>query len=278
MSLLDGKFLLNTKLLHRQVKVVVVGAGGSGSHLVAQLAVLHQSMIDLGHPAGLSVTVIDRDEVSEANVGRAKFYAADVGVNKAHIITHRVNMCFGLDWRALDMELTEDCKRHEVLDADLIVGCVDTRKSRRTIKAVINSPRARRGMMWLDLGNGEYDGQVVLGEGGVADWERLPCVTDLYPELLNEADDPVDAGPSCSRAEALMKQSAFVNAQCALHAVTMLATLFRFGEIDHHAIFFDVKKNRALPLACNPQAWARFGWEPKKPEVVKEDEEVALAA
>lgn len=263
MSIKDGEYHLNPELLQRRVKVAVIGTGGSGSHVIAQLAVLNQTMLDLGHPGGIFATAFDRDLVSEANIGRAKFFLADKGVNKATAIINRVNMCFGLDWDAVDLEVTEGCDERAVCGADLIIGCVDTRQSRRAIKSVIERNQFGRPTLWMDLGNGEWDGQVVLGEGGTKRWDRLPCVTDLYPEMLDPTQDPEDGGPSCSRAEALMKQSAFVNATCALHAVSMLGTLFRFGKIGHSAVFFDVKKSRSSPLLCTTQAWAQFGWKPR---------------
>jgi molybdopterin/thiamine biosynthesis adenylyltransferase len=68
-------YRLDTRLLNQRVSVVVVGAGGTGSHVVADLAVLHQALLDLGHPAGLKVIVVDGDTVSAANTGRARFYS-----------------------------------------------------------------------------------------------------------------------------------------------------------------------------------------------------------
>lgn len=260
MPIKNCEYHVPPELLERRVRVVVVGAGGTGSHVIAHLAVLHQSMVDLGHPEGIHCTVVDSDEVSHANVGRAKFFQADIGVNKATAIVNRVNVCFGLDWKALDLELTESCQDRSVRSADIVIGCVDTRRSRRSIRALLERDRSTSGTLWLDLGNSADDGQVILGEAGTDRADRLPCVTDLYPEMLDESADPTDEGPSCSRAEALLRQSAFVNATCALHAVSMLGALFRFGKIDHSAVFFDVKKSRAVPLACNTEAWARFGW------------------
>ena len=58
----------------------VIGAGGTGSQMLMGLAQLHTAMIALGHPGGLDVTVIDSDQVSEANVGRQMFYPSDVGL------------------------------------------------------------------------------------------------------------------------------------------------------------------------------------------------------
>lgn len=40
-------YRLDTRLLNQRVSVVVVGAGGTGSHVVADLAVLHQALLDL---------------------------------------------------------------------------------------------------------------------------------------------------------------------------------------------------------------------------------------
>jgi pyruvate/2-oxoglutarate dehydrogenase complex dihydrolipoamide dehydrogenase (E3) component len=45
------------ELLTREVRVTVIGAGGSGSQMLMGLAQLHTAMIALGHPGGLDVTV-----------------------------------------------------------------------------------------------------------------------------------------------------------------------------------------------------------------------------
>jgi PRTRC genetic system ThiF family protein len=261
---------LSPELLNRRVKVLVVGAGGTGSHIVADLAVLHQSMLDLGHPHGLHVTVSDFDDVSSANVGRARFYESDVGKNKAAVLVQRINMCFGLDFAAQRVAVSAKSGLREF---DIVVGCVDTRASRR---AIWQSSQGN-GMYWLDLGNGSDDGQVILGQtldrysrDEANRGPRLPCVVELYPEMLNAKNDPKDTGPSCSRAEALRKQSAFVNKTAALNAVSMLSTLFRQGYLDHHAIFFDVRRQKSSVLACDTAVWARFGY--KVPVQEKEEE------
>ncbi|MBK6616374.1 PRTRC system ThiF family protein [Ottowia sp.] len=258
----DGIHYLDPDLLERKVEVLVIGAGGSGSHMVADLAVLHQSMLDLGHPHGLSVTVIDHDTVSESNTHRARFYASDVGNMKAETIVNRVNICYGLSFRAINEELTDDSGGSVLRSAHIVIGCVDTRKSRRAIRrSVLNTVSTWKPTYVLDLGNGEMEGQVVLGEmGGKDDAVRLPCVTDLFPEMLNQALDPVDNGPSCSRAEALTRQGAFVNKAASLHAITMLSVLFRYGQIDHCATFFNMLSGRTSVLPCRPEAWERFGY------------------
>ena len=51
------------------VSVFVIGAGGTGSQVVTNLACMDMALRSLGH-AGLHVTVFDPDTVTEANIGR----------------------------------------------------------------------------------------------------------------------------------------------------------------------------------------------------------------
>jgi PRTRC genetic system ThiF family protein len=258
MSTKNGIHFIDPRLLHSAVKVVVVGAGGSGSHMAANLAVLHQSMKDLGHPDGLEVTLIDDDAVSAANVGRARFYLSDIGQNKAFVLANRINACHGQGFRAINARLDAKAGNSRVMqDADIVIGCVDTRKSRRAIHKALHGRRSKKSCYWLDLGNGSLDGQVLLGEVGEGN-DLLPCVTALYPEMLDAKQDPKDEGPSCSRAEALTKQSAFVNASAAIHAVSMLSVLFWHGQIDHCGVFFNMRTGRSSTITCQPEAWARL--------------------
>lgn len=258
----DGVHYLEGRLLNEAIKVVVIGAGGSGSHMVADLAVLHQSMIDLGHPEGIDCTVCDFDHVSTANVGRSRFFQADIGANKAQTIVNRVNACYGLNFKAISEKVEADSRGFALTSADLVIGCVDTRESRRSIHAILHGARRYgRAIYWLDLGNGEVDGQVILGEVGDIQGDRLPCVTDLFPEMLDVSLDPKDPGPSCSRAEALTRQSAFVNKAASMHGISMLSMLFRYGQMDHHACFFSLKTGRVSVLGCDPKGWEQqFGY------------------
>jgi PRTRC genetic system ThiF family protein len=256
-----NKYVLGQRALEERIEVVVVGAGGSGSHMVANLAVLHQSLVDLGHPYGLRVTLCDDDEVSHANVGRARFFASDVGASKASTLVTRVNVAYGLDWDAVPARV-EEGRRMACLDrADLVIGCVDSRAARRAIhSALLAATRFIGPKAWLDLGNGASDGQVVLGEVGQVEGLRLPTVLDLYPELGDPNQDPRDPGPSCSRAEALSLQGPLVNAQAALQASAMLFELLRYGSLPYCALWFDQRQAQVSTLRVDPQTWARMGF------------------
>lgn len=244
--------------LVRRIKVVVVGAGGTGSHVAAQLATLHMSMLALGHPYGLEVTVGDGDLVAEANIGRARYNVGDVGQAKAAILCHRINLSYGLDFDAVTEDLDEDsqCLR----SADVIFGCVDTRASRRMLHAVVANDARWSEVIWIDAGNGSTDGQVFMAAAKRGKFS-LPSVVDFYPEILDKQRDPVDPGPSCSMAEALVRQSCFVNLNAATHAVGMLSNLLRAGEIGYSGVYFDLKTGRSSPVEISLAAWKRMGYE-----------------
>lgn len=250
-------------LLDREVKVAVVGAGGTGSHILTGLAQLHAAMVALGHPGGLDVKVVDDDLVSESNIGRQMFFPSDVGLPKATVLVNRINMTMGTSWNAVVERVTDDSR----LNSDIVIGCVDNRKARKAILAAVSRSG---GGYWLDVGNRLNDGQVVLGEV-LSSWNknapanRLPHAADLFPEIVDESQESADDGPSCSLAEALGKQSLFVNRGVALYALNLLWELFRHGQISYHGVFVNLKTARATPLAIDPDVWKRFGYKPKKP-------------
>ncbi len=68
----------------RPLRVLLVGAGGSGSAVLLQLPFLEQALRAWGQP-GLAVTVMDPDTVSEVNVVRQPFSHVDIGVEQGHV-------------------------------------------------------------------------------------------------------------------------------------------------------------------------------------------------
>lgn len=254
-----GSHNIHPDLLNRQVNVLVVGAGGTGSQILTGLAQLHTAMLSLGHPGGLHVTVVDDDHVSEANVGRQMFYPADVGLPKATVLVHRINMTMGTSWRAEVHRVGKDDKFHNV---DMAIGCVDNRVARASILSSLSNQYGNT-KYWLDIGNRKSDGQVVLGEVARKDFpERLPHAVDLFPEIIDETHEDPDDGPSCSLAEALEKQALFINRGVALFALNLLFELFRYGRIEYHGVFVNLKTARSTPLGIDQIAWGRFGYKP----------------
>lgn len=112
---------------HR-VTVNLIGAGGTGSQVVGALARMDYALYKLGHP-GLSVTIIDDDIVTEANIGRQLFSASDIGLSKANVLATRINSFYGTDWEAKKMMY--DGKNFDA--ANITITCVDNVNARIAI-------------------------------------------------------------------------------------------------------------------------------------------------
>jgi len=96
---------IHPELLQRQVRVLAVDCGGTGSTVVGGLPYLHQSLLARGHPGGLHVTVIDGDTISATNCIRQPFARSEIGLNKAVVLVNRLNMFWGLRWDAVPAHL-----------------------------------------------------------------------------------------------------------------------------------------------------------------------------
>jgi tRNA A37 threonylcarbamoyladenosine dehydratase len=67
----------------RALRILIVGAGGTGSAIVMGLPYLDQAMRVWGRSSGLEVVMMDADTVSETNCVRQPFSISDIGQNKA---------------------------------------------------------------------------------------------------------------------------------------------------------------------------------------------------
>lgn len=238
---------------HNKLKVLLAGCGGNGSHMLTHLARMHSCMVALGHP-GILLTAVDPDVVTEFNLGRQAFCAADVGLPKATVLVNRMNTFYGTGWQAEQAKLTSNSQHY----CDIVITCVDNLAARRTAWNWVK----RANVWWMDLGNDAAHGQVILGlsenmafgrkeprgkttiDGQSV--ERPPHFFDLHPELLTSKRK--EAGPSCSVAEALARQDLFINSTLANFAAHLLWRWFRQGALEHHGYFVNLSTGRVTPL------------------------------
>jgi len=247
-------------LRHHALRILVVGAGGTGSAVVMGLPYLDQAMRVWGHRYGLEVALMDADSVSETNCVRQPFSVSDIGLNKATVLVNRINLFWGMNWTAIASGFhAKSFDRNQDRCPDLVIGCVDTRAARRAIQDSF-SHGLSRAHYWLDLGNNASSGQYVLGQPLNArnrrKAARLRTVSELYPEILDErvGEDPL---PSCSAVEALDRQEPFINQTLAASALAMLAQLFRYGKLTHHGAFFNAKTGQMSALPVDPTLWRK---------------------
>ena len=255
---------IHPELLERQVRLLVVGCGGTGSAVVAGLPYLHQSLVARGHPGGLHVTVLDGDTISPTNCVRQPFARAEIGLNKAVVLVNRLNLFWGLKWEAVPGYLCPGTfisrsYSGEDLRAHIVLGCVDTRAARAAIRDAVG--KWSTVSYWLDLGNNADSGQFILGEPlnerNRRSKLRLRSAAELYPEIADSSLDN-DGEPSCSAAEALERQEPFVNQVVAQHALGLLARLFRYGSITYHGGFLSLQNGCAGRMPVDPSLWRRI--------------------
>lgn len=243
------------------VTVNLIGAGGTGSQVLTCLSRLDVTLRGLGHP-GLFVTVYDPDIVTEANIGRQLFGYSDMGLNKAQCLVTRINNFFGNDWKAeprLFPTVLKETRNNDL--ANITVTCTDNARSRIDLWNVLKSvPDSQyvdyyTPLYWLDFGNTQTTGQVVLGtvprkirqpESQIHETvSSLKVVTRLV-RYSKVKDD--DSGPSCSLAEALEKQDLFINSTLAQLGCNLLWKMFRHGMLEHHGLYLNLATLKVNPI------------------------------
>lgn len=252
-----NEHILSSELLSKQIQVLLVGCGGTGSAMAVGLVYLHQALLAYGHPKGLQVTLVDGDRISRSNCVRQPFSESEIGLYKADVLTTRINLFWGLAWKSDVRFVDEEWNSPE--NADIVISCVDTRKAR---KLITTSYSYKKASYWLDLGNNADKGQFVLGQPDIVTpakgTPRLPNVADLFPEIIDASLDAKDKLPSCSALEALESQSPFVNQTLAYQALAMLAQFFRRGKLRYHGGFLNLITGRMSPLPVAPTVWQKM--------------------
>jgi len=243
------------------ITVHLIGAGGTGSQVLIKLAQINHALCQLEHP-GLHVRLWDSDTVSEANLGRQLFAQAEVGMNKAVALINRTNRFFGTNWKAVPVRFDQDAVRLERPDcANLFITCVDTVAARMDVaellkKASKENYTRSKAFYWMDFGNSQHTGQVMLATVGKIKQptsqkyqpvDQLPFITDEYGDLLKQSED-TDNTPSCSLAEALERQELFINPTLAHMGSSLLWNLFRNGMIENRGVFLNLLDLRSTPV------------------------------
>ncbi len=227
-----------------RTSVTVIGAGGTGSHMVHGLAMLDSGLRGIGHP-GLFVTLWDQDAVEEHNVGRQRFAWNDIGRNKAHALIEQVNTAYCLDWKAMPTRM-EPFKQKSI--GNIAITCVDTGKFRNDFQKVFKTLTAKASLRelqeehegmnaahyWMDIGNGKDFGQIILGGEG------LPTCVDLFGKYPKDEKGT----PTCSMADSLKHQDLFINQLVSAHALNLLWSMFRKGVVKRPQVYVNINQDR----------------------------------
>lgn len=139
--------------------IVIVGAGGIGSNLFQK--------ITRYAPSRYNILLIDGDIVEEKNILRQMFTMADVGRNKAEVLTTKANNTLTQRNSFYDDYLPTKkgygVKKIQQLtsgaDEIILFGCVDNHPIRRELELFFEQCDCE--CLYIDSANGESSGDVV---------------------------------------------------------------------------------------------------------------------
>jgi PRTRC genetic system ThiF family protein len=243
LNVLDLSPPLRFKLPGWPLVIALVGAGGTGSHLLQNLVKIVLHARDAGLPP-IKVAVIDGDTVERKNTrGRQLFGVKDVGRNKAEVLAARFNALYGLQIVAVPhmatCDILADIAPDPRREVGMLIGAVDRPSGRRTLHDALRNQPWR---LWLDCGNGKDGGQVCWGTAvlkrqlhdallvpGLC--AEVPAPSRQFPALLTLGEEA--PAVDCAQRIALGDQSLLINVQMAALAAAYLFKLIVEREIDH---------------------------------------------
>lgn len=224
--------------LLRPLKIVLLGAGGTGGYIAPNLYRLVYSL-----PRKTEIIIVDGDIVEQKNLVRQHFSPADLGRNKAQALAERYAAAFGMETQYIPHYI-EDEKELEALVAlpvykkdrgfwgeniggyTILIGAVDNDRTRKMCNNVFEL--ADR-LIYIDSGNDQYTGQVVCG---VRSHGRTICrpLAKIYPNVL-EAMDKFPTELSCEEAAISAPQSMAANITAAAIVTNFVYNIAARGEL-----------------------------------------------
>ena len=224
------------------VKIVVLGAGGTGGYVIPHLYRLGYAS---EHPT--RIIVCDGDVVENKNLIRQNFVEQDIGRNKAQVLAARYAAAFGIECEYRPEFIEMQRELYELTEPDhlpypmepqrvILLGCVDNNKSRQLCHRVFQQ---KRDLIYIDAGNGEHTGQVVCGVRQSGRTLYKP-ICSLYPDLL-EDEDKFPSELSCAERAVSAPQSVTANLTAATAVVSFLYDLLIAGDLKTRYVTFSSK-------------------------------------
>ena len=143
----------------RPVKIVMLGAGGTGGHIAPPL---YRLLYSLERP--VRFIICDGDIVEEKNLVRQNFTPADRGENKARVLAERYSSVFGLEAEYVPSFVETEEQLRELLRPDyrrmdptgptfleemvLLLGAVDNNRSRQLCHRIFHQATASSPARW----------------------------------------------------------------------------------------------------------------------------------
>ena len=232
----------------RPVKIVIIGAGGTGGYIIP-----HLYRIAFSSGRKCRVIIADGDVVEDRNLVRQNFAHCDIGENKAAVMAARHAAVFGIETEYIpeyiedEEQLTELLKTPTNIFSDpkpirILIGAVDNNRSRVMCNNVFNK---MDNIIYIDSGNGEFTGQVVCGAKMNGKVKSKP-VARLYPDILQNTER-FPSELSCAERSVITPQSIAANVFAATAVTTMLYYLLIEGELKTTRLTFSSRRLTMKP-------------------------------
>ncbi len=237
----------------KSVKIVMLGAGGTGGHIATHLYRLCHSL-----ERQIKIIICDGDIVEQKNLIRQNFIIPDLGRNKAQVLSERYSTAFGMETLYVPDFIEDKQKLAELITSDsykessyshktseelvILIGAVDNNKSRLICHEVF---MATKDLIYIDSGNGEFTGQVVCGirQNGYSYYKPIG---EVYPDILEDTDKfPTEL--SCAEASMSAPQSIVANIMAATAVVSYVYNILVLGDIDVRSVTFSSKTINIKP-------------------------------
>jgi len=161
-------------------KLIIVGLGGIGSHLVAPLL----QFLNYEKNYFNDIWLVDGDKYEEKNLNRQLFSDFE---NKALTqARHYNNLYNNININFIDKYITEDNINKIVKDDDVVLLCVDNNATRKMFDNYISNDNIKN-LTIINGGNEYYDGgiMVMVKQSGVMITKTF---SELHPEILEDVD------------------------------------------------------------------------------------------
>ena len=241
--------------LNKPVKIIMLGAGGTGGHITPHLYRLLHTL-----ERCTKIIICDGDIVEEKNLVRQNFITTDLGKNKAQVLAERYASAFGLEVSYIPEFIEDEAHLAYLVQPDtfangpyshqksdglsILIGCVDNNRSRQLCHQVFKSAD---NLIYIDAGNGEHTGQVVCGIRRSGRTYYKP-IGDIYPDVLLETDKfPTQL--SCAEAAVSAPQSIVANIMAATAVVSYLYNILVLGSVEVRSVTFSTKSINLKPIA-----------------------------
>jgi len=260
-------YKLDSSFAQGHFTVTVVGCGGTGSFAAEGICRLLPPRADL--------VLIDHDRVEERNLTRQNFTRGDLGLFKSEALARRLARKYEcpIAYSTLALGMVQ------IRYPGLIIGCVDNGPARRQIAQIVNEgalawvggysmsaprelqrgPRLEAYLWWVDAGNGENYGQILIGntdkgiafdhENGV--WLALPLPTLQRPEIL------VQASPQEQSCAQIAEQGPTINQAMAALVVEVVRRLIE-GSCSWTQLYLDLEAGTLNPVLATPAVVANI--------------------